>query len=107
MNKNIKLVYSTNQNLVKETVQKGFLPINQQQIRISRNSKHKGGKTVTEIVGFQNGKEYLENLAKELKQLCGSGGTVKDNVIEIQGDHREKVLKKLTELGYKPKLSGG
>jgi len=49
----------------------------------------------------------LATLAQQLKKLCGSGGTVKDGTIEIQGDHRDKVQAKLTEMGYKVKRAGG
>jgi translation initiation factor 1 len=49
----------------------------------------------------------IKNLAKQLKRACGTGGTVKEGVIEIQGDHREKVAGKLQSLGYKTKFVGG
>jgi translation initiation factor 1 len=52
-------------------------------------------------------KEVITMLAQQLKKLCGSGGTVKDGVMEIQGDHCEKVMAKLTELGYQVKRAGG
>jgi translation initiation factor 1 len=51
--------------------------------------------------------EELSTLAQQLKKLCGSGGTAKNGNIEIQGDHREKVMAKLTALGYKVKRAGG
>ena len=76
-------------------------------VRISRDRKHRGGKTVTVITGIPIGGEALTSLAQQLKKLCGSGGTVKDGTIEIQGDHCEKVQAKLTELGYKVKRAGG
>lgn len=76
-------------------------------VRIMRDRKQRGGKTVTVITGVPVGEDALTTLAQQLKKLCGSGGTVKDGVIEIQGDHREKVQAKLTELGYKVKLAGG
>ena len=49
----------------------------------------------------------MKELAKKLKQLCGSGGTIKDDVIEIQGDHREKIAEALAKMGYKVKIAGG
>ena len=76
-------------------------------VRIMRDRKQRGGKTVTVITGVPVSDDALTALAQQLKKLCGSGGTVKDGVIEIQGDHRDKVQAKLTELGYKVKLAGG
>ncbi len=76
-------------------------------VRIIRDSKHRGGKTVTIITGIPGNNEAIAALAQQLKKLCGSGGTVKEGVIEIQGDHRDKVQAKLTELGYKVKRAGG
>jgi len=51
--------------------------------------------------------EDTKELAKRLKQVCGSGGTVKDSIIEIQGEHREKVAEELKKIGYKVKIAGG
>jgi translation initiation factor 1 len=74
-------------------------------VRVMRDRKHRGGKTVTVITGVPGSE--LAALAQQLKKLCGSGGTVKDGTIEIQGDHCDKVQAKLTELGYKVKRAGG
>ncbi len=76
-------------------------------VRVMRDRKQRGGKTVTVITGVPASDDALPALAQQLKKLCGSGGTVKDGVIEIQGDHRDKLQAKLTELGYKVKLAGG
>ena len=76
-------------------------------VRVMRDRKQRGGKTVTVITGVPVGDEALTALAQQLKKLCGSGGTVKDGTIEIQGDHRDKVQARLTEMGYKVKLAGG
>ena len=76
-------------------------------IRVSRDSKHRKGKTVTLVTGVQLPEEQLRELASALKRLCGSGGTVKEGSIEIQGDHREKIVTGLISLGYKVKLFGG
>ena len=76
-------------------------------MRIMRDRKHRGGKTVTVISGVPASNEAIATLAQQLKKLCGSGGTVKDGVIEIQGDHCEKVMAKLGELGYRVKRAGG
>jgi translation initiation factor 1 len=74
-------------------------------IRVMRDRKQRGGKTVTMITGVPN--DDITALAQQLKKLCGSGGTIKDGNIEIQGDHCDKVQAKLTELGYKVKRAGG
>lgn len=73
--------------------------------RVSRDRKGRGGKTVTLIAGLPE--KDIATLAQQLKKLCGSGGTVKDGNIEIQGDHCDKVMAKLSELGYKVKRAGG
>jgi translation initiation factor 1 len=59
------------------------------------------------ITGFQTTPETLATLLKQLKAQCGTGGTVKDNEIEVQGDHKQKILEILVKLGYKAKISGG
>jgi translation initiation factor 1 len=69
--------------------------------------KGRGGKIVTIITGVPGTDAALSTLAQQLKKLCGSGGTIKDGTIEIQGDHRDKVQAKLVELGYKVKRVGG
>jgi translation initiation factor 1 len=74
---------------------------------VMRDRKQRGGKTVTVIDGVPGAEADLTALAQQLKKLCGSGGTVKDGMIEIQGDHCEKVMTKLTALGYKVKRAGG
>jgi translation initiation factor 1 len=76
-------------------------------IRIRREVKGRKGKTVTVIYGFQSDQISLKALAKQLKQQCGTGGSVKDDMIIIQGDHREKLMKLLKAQGHKVKLSGG
>lgn len=76
-------------------------------VRIRRDRKQRGGKTVTVITGVPASEEVLTALAQQLKKLCGSGGTVKDGTIEIQGDHCDKVQAKLAEMGYKVKRAGG
>ncbi len=76
-------------------------------VRVMRDRKQRGGKTVTVITGVPAVGEELTALAQQLKKLCGSGGTVKDGNIEIQGDHCDKVIAKLTASGYKVKRAGG
>lgn len=75
-------------------------------IRLSRETKGRKGKGVTLISGFELNEKDLKALAKKFKALCGSGGTVKDGVIEIQGDHRS-TLKDALAKDYSVKISGG
>ncbi len=83
------------------------LPASEQNIRIQASRKGRKGKTVTVITGFQANNETLTELVKKLKTQCGTGGTVKENEIEIQGEHTQKLLQILLQLGYKAKISGG
>jgi len=76
-------------------------------IRVMLDSKARRGKKVTVVSGLPLNETALEELAAALKQSCGSGGTVKDGQIEIQGDHRDKVMAQLQNRGYKPKRAGG
>jgi translation initiation factor 1 len=76
-------------------------------IRIRREVKGRKGKTVTVVYGIKTDGEDLKALAKELKQHCGTGGSAKDGMIIIQGDHREKIQQLLTKKGYTVKLAGG
>ena len=83
------------------------LPPNQQTIYLHRDSKGRGGKTVTLVKKLVLSEDDLKELTKKLKQVCGSGGTIKDDMIEIQGEHREKIAEALIKLGYKVKIAGG
>ena len=83
------------------------LPPAQQNLRVQASRKGRKGKTVTVITGLQANAETLADLLKQLKSQCGAGGTVKDQEIEIQGDHTQKLVQVLTKLGYKAKVSGG
>lgn len=83
------------------------LPPNQQSVRIQVTRKGRGGKTVTVISGLQVNAETLATLLKQLKAHCGSGGTAKEDTLEIQGDHAQKLLTFLVSKGYKAKISGG
>ncbi len=76
-------------------------------VRVSRSSKGRGGKTVTLVQGVLLDDAALNQLGKTLKTACGSGGTVKDGVIEIQGDHRELLVRVLSTQGHVVKLAGG
>jgi translation initiation factor 1 len=83
------------------------LPPNQQNVRVQATRAGRKGKTVTVITGFQSKPETLNALLKQLKAQCGTGGTLKDSTIEIQGDHKQKILQILLQAGYKAKISGG
>ena len=76
-------------------------------VRIRREIKGRKGKTVTTIFGFDLDDAGLKNLGKQLKQNCGSGGTVKDGMIIIQGDHRKSIEDFLKKAGYTVKIAGG
>ena len=75
-------------------------------VRVQRESKGRGGKTVSMITGLELSDELLKKMAGELKRLCGAGGAVKDGVIEIQGDHRDLLVDALKKQGYKVKKVG-
>jgi translation initiation factor 1 len=83
------------------------LPPRQQTVYLHRDSKGRGGKTVTLVKKLMLSEEAMKELAKHLKQVCGSGGTVKEDTIEIQGEHREKIAAALKKLGYGVKIAGG
>ncbi len=76
-------------------------------VRIGRETKGRKGKGVTVITGVPLDEGGLFELARQLKQKCGTGGTVKDGVIEIQGDQREQLVEMLTKQGYKVKTIDG
>ena len=76
-------------------------------VRVSRETKGRGGKAVTLVKGLALDAAGLTALGKQLKAACGTGGTVKDGVIEIQGDHVDKVMASLQAGGYKVKRAGG
>lgn len=76
-------------------------------VRIQRQTQGRAGKAVIVISGLGLAPDALKALAKDLKQRCGCGGAVKDNTIEIQGDHRPTLKAALEQLGYTVKLSGG
>ena len=77
------------------------LPAAKQRLRIVLDTRHRGGKTVTAVFGFIGRTEDLESLGKKLKQYCGTGGSVKDGQILIQGDQTAKVRVYLQKEGYK------
>jgi translation initiation factor 1 len=76
-------------------------------VRVRRETKGRGGKTVTTIAGIPLDSDALRELAGELKRACGTGGSAKDGVIEIQGDHRDALADALRARGYTVKPAGG
>jgi len=76
-------------------------------VRVGREVAGRGGKGVSVITGLPLGTPELEALATQLKKVCGAGGAAKDGRIEIQGDHRDRLVAELTKLGYDAKRSGG
>jgi translation initiation factor 1 len=83
------------------------LPPAQQTVYLHRESKGRGGKTVTLLKNLVLNEKDMKALAKKLKQACGTGGTIKNGQIEIQGDHRQRISEVLIKLGYKAKIAGG
>jgi translation initiation factor 1 len=76
-------------------------------VRVARQTQGRAGKAVTVVTGLPLDDAALEALATQLKRRCGSGGTVKQGVIEIQGEHRDTVVAELIRHGYPAKRSGG
>jgi translation initiation factor 1 len=76
-------------------------------VRVGREVAGRGGKAVSVISGLPLAAADLEALASRLKRLCGAGGAVRDGVIEIQGEHRDRLVVELCRLGYDAKRSGG
>ena len=76
-------------------------------VRVSHETKGRKGKGVTLVTGLPLNQNKLRHLAKELKRKCGAGGTVKDAVIEVQGDHRDILVDELQKQGYTVKRAGG
>ena len=76
-------------------------------MRVSRTVQGRGGKVVSVIAGLALGDTELAALATELKRRCGSGGTVRDGVVEIQGEHRDTLVAELVKRGYAARRAGG
>lgn len=105
-----RFVYSTNPDQQLEPEKEEVITIcaSEQPLRIWLETKHRGGKAASVIKGFVGNEDDLEQLGKQLKQHCGTGGSVKDGEIIIQGDHRDKILLWLQKAGYaKTKKAGG
>ena len=108
---NHKIVWSSDQGDLRKKEEKSAstksLMPQQQTAYLHRDSKGRGGKSVTLIKNLVLSEEDMKALAKRIKQDCGVGGTVKDGVIEIQSEQREKIAGILQTLGYKVKIAGG
>lgn len=105
--KNTRLVYSTDQGRVKPESSTQQTPVGDGTVRVQLERKGRGGKTVTAITGVPLAPPELKQLGKQLKQRCGTGGSVKDGLILIQGDHCDTVVAELKKAGYNAKRSGG
>ncbi len=105
--KNSRLVYSTETGRIKDEKPVASTPQGDGIVRIRRETAGRNGKGVTTISGVLLDETRLKDLAKALKVLCGVGGSVKDGVIEIQGDQREKLKAELEKRGFSVKLAGG
>jgi len=118
---NSRLVYSTETGSICRTCQKPISDCtckkkkprpqttikNDGKIRIQRETKGRKGKTVSTVSGFDLDDDELKRLATQLKRKCGTGGSVKDGIIIIQGDHRKALLAELKKQGYTAILAGG
>jgi translation initiation factor 1 len=119
MRKNQHRVYSTDQGRICpdcnhavavcqcEQIRKTRLPETDTVVRVSRETKGRKGKGVTLVTGAPLSEVELKRLAKRLRNFCGTGGTVKDGVIELQGDHCAVVMKEISKNGWVVKRSGG
>lgn len=98
------LVYSTNQEFYndfeEEQQSAETLPKTQQKLRVKLDSKQRAGKVVTLVEGFAGTEDDLKDLGKDIKTKCGTGGSVKDGLIIIQGDYKEKIIGWLRDWGY-------
>jgi len=109
-NKNSRVIYSTDPDYrYEEEEREGVVSLlpSQQKLYLSLDKKQRKGKKVTLITGFVGNDNDLKSLGKQLKSTCGSGGSVKDGVVLIQGDFREKIKNILEKEGFKVKQHGG
>ena len=99
------LVYSTNKTLMdtKSETEQENVPVGNQKLKVTLDTKQRAGKAMTMVSGFEGPDNALTALGKELKNKCGTGGSVKDGLIMIQGDNREKVIAHLKSQGYNVK----
>ncbi|MEY4590201.1 MAG: hypothetical protein RL497_2277 [Pseudomonadota bacterium] len=105
--KDTRLVYSTDKGKIKDAPTPPAPPPSDGFVRIARETKGRGGKCVCIIKGLSQDTSVLTQYLKALKQLCGTGGTLKQFELEIQGEHRDKIKLYLEQQGFKVKLAGG
>ncbi len=105
MSRNSRLVYTTDAGRIKETPPAPSADPGGGIVRIGRESKGRGGKTVSIVRGIPG--QNLTSVAHTLKSACATGGAVKNSTIEIQGDHRERIGELLEQQGYRIKHTGG
>lgn len=105
-NKESRLVYSTDAGRIAQAETPQAIETDGI-VRIRRETKGRKGKGVSLVSGLDLTEAALKTLAKQLKQKCSTGGTIKDGVIEIQGDHRDILKTELEKLGHTVKLAGG
>ena len=105
-NKESRLVYSTDSGRIKEASVAQSIETDGI-VRIRSETKGRKGKGVSLVSGLALGEAALKTLAKQLKQKCSTGGTIKEGIIEIQGDHRDTLKAELEKLGHIVKLAGG
>ncbi len=103
----LDIVYSTEKGRIKPEKKQPEAPKGDGIVRVGRETKGRKGAGMTVITGIPLHPEGLKDLAKKMKQKCGTGGTVKGRTIEIQGDHRDLLVAELQTLGYTVKKSGG
>lgn len=103
----LDIVFSTEKGRIRPEKKKPSIPKSDGIVRVGRETKGRKGKGMTVVTGVPLHPEGLRDLAKKLKQKCGTGGTLKDGRIEIQGDHRELLVAELQALGHTVKRSGG
>lgn len=103
----LDIVYSSDEGRIRPEKKQSAAPKGDGIVRVGRETKGRKGKGMTVISGVPLHPEGLRDLAKKLKQKCGTGGTVKEGVIEIQGDHRDLLVTELQTLGYTVKRAGG
>ena len=108
---NVRTVWSSSDGDQRKKEQRSgntkSLPPGQQTAYLHRESGGRGGKVVSVVKKLVLSDDDMKSLAKKLKQECGTGGTVKNGMIEIQGEHRQKMADVLQKLGYKVKIAGG
>lgn len=108
MSRNSRLVFSTDRGRIQpEDDTPTPPPQGDGIVRLRRETKGRKGKGVTLVDGLGAEDKELKAIAKRLKQLCGTGGAVKNGVVEIQGDQRDKLKPELEKMGYPVKLAGG